>query len=565
MSDKLPLNVVLYWHMHQPEYRDHRTGKYFLPWTYLHVIKDYVDMAAHLEAHPDAKAVVNFTPTLLEQIDNYNHQLKKYLEKGSALNDPMLEALVSPVLPESPEQRHELIRHCLRANEDRLINRFEPYKHLASIAGWLDKQPHSIIYIDDQYLIDLLVWFHLAWLGETVRRTNPRIKELMAKATGYTVHDRNDLVRIIAELSADIIGRYKTLAERGQIELSMTPYAHPIIPLLIDIESATEAMPDALLPHCRHYPDGVNRTHWHIDKGIEVFKKYFGVTPRGCWPSEGSISEATLQLLAERGFEWAASGETVMHNSIHKSGEYIDCVHRGYRYKKADIACFFRDDGLSDLIGFNYSEWHADDAAANLVHHLENIAGACKGNNNATVSIILDGENAWEYYPENGYYFLDSMYRALLQCPDIRLTTYSEILSGKPELTSLSHVVAGSWVYGTFSTWIGEPDKNHAWDLLCDAKKAFDNVISSGKLDTKQRAHAEKQLAICEGSDWFWWFGDYNPADSVKDFDHLYRLQLFNLYMLLGMDPPDNLGAVISHGTGAPVRGGAMRRGTDQA
>jgi alpha-amylase/alpha-mannosidase (GH57 family) len=565
MSANAPLQVVLYWHMHQPEYRDRRTGKYYLPWTYLHVIKDYVDMAAHLEAHPQARVVVNFTPTLLEQIGDYAQQLNDYLEHGSALNDPMLEALVSPVLPETPEERLQLINNCLRANEDRVIHRFSHYKRLAEIAAWLEQHQHSIKYIDEQYLIDLLVWFHLAWLGETVRRNNVLIQDMIEKGSGFTVHDRNELVRVIAGLCNEVIPRYRKLAEQGQVELSMTPYAHPIMPLLQDIESATEAMPDTALPHCRHYPDGENRTRWHIEKGIEVFKSFFGLTPRGCWPSEGSISAATLGLLNEYGFAWAASGESVLHNSIRKSELKLDCIHRAYRHQDNNMACFFRDDGLSDLIGFNYSDWHADDAVANLIHHLQNIAHACKDKADTVVSIILDGENAWEYYPENGYYFLDHMYRALVEDPGINLTTYSDVLGNNPEAASLPAIVAGSWVYGTFSTWIGDKDKNRAWDMLCEAKKAFDRVAGSGQLDAAQLEQAEKQLAICEGSDWFWWFGDYNPTGSVKDFDHLYRLQLFDLYTLLGLEPPEDLGNPISHGSGAPARGGVMRRGSEHA
>jgi alpha-amylase/alpha-mannosidase (GH57 family) len=568
MSAKHPLNVVLYWHMHQPDYRDCRSGCYRLPWTYLHGIKDYVDMAAHLEEHADAKAVVNFTPTLLEQIDDYDQQVKAYQKDGKSLLDPMLEALVTPVLPQKSEQRLDLIQQCLRANEERLINRYPTYQRLATMAHWIHEHPDSVIYVHDQYLADLLVWFHLAWLGETVRRSDLRIQHLLDKASGYSLHDRIELLTVMGELLSNVIDRYRKLAERGQVELSVTPYAHPIMPLLLDIESAREAMPDASLPNLTHYPDGEQRTRWHIEKGIEVFEHYFGFRPSGCWPSEGSISEATLKLLSDYDVKWVASGETVLHNSLDKSNNDSEasqnCIHRPFQYQGTKPFCFFRDDGLSDLIGFTYSKWHADDAVANFIHHLENIAEACHHQENAIVSIILDGENAWEFYPENGYYFLSGLYKMLSEHPSIKLTTYSELLEKHPKPYALENVVAGSWVYGTFSTWIGDTDKNRGWDMLGDAKQAFDNAISDGKLDENQKARAEKQLAICEGSDWFWWFGDYNPAESVNDFDYLFRLQLSNLYLILGLEPPEYLTEAFTHGSGHPAMGGTMRPGQQQ-
>jgi alpha-amylase/alpha-mannosidase (GH57 family) len=564
MSGK-PLNVVLYWHMHQPQYKDVHTGNYQLPWTYLHVIKDYVDMAAHLEACPQARVVVNFTPTLLEQIDDYNRQIAHHFSHAAAINDPMLEALVQPALPSSKEQRLDLIKHCLRANEERLVKRYPEYERLAEQAGFLDKHPEAIIYIQDQYLIDLNVWFHLAWMGETVRRSDLRIRKLIDKGMNFTMHDRSELLKVIGELCANVIARYRALAERGQIELSMTPYAHPIMPLLLDLKSTHEAMPEAPLPSCEYYPGGEERVRWHIEKGMAVFQDYFGFKPTGCWPSEGSVSERTAQLLTQHGIKWLASGETVLRNSLDEAqnGGRIHCVHRPYLAPQTQTHCFFRDDGLSDLIGFTYATWHADDAVANLVHHIDNIAVACNDDPDAIVSIILDGENAWEYYPENGYYFLNALYEKLSSHEGINLTTYSHYLTEHSKARKLEKIVAGSWVYGTFSTWIGSHDKNLGWDMLCDAKKAVDKALADNQFAPGERDRIENQLAICEGSDWFWWFGDYNPAESVHDFERLYRLQLSHLYMLIGQSAPEYLSRSFTHGGGSPSAGGTMRRGQE--
>jgi alpha-amylase/alpha-mannosidase (GH57 family) len=562
MSDKPRLNVVLYWHMHQPEYRDLRTGEYHLPWTYLHTIKDYVDMAAQLEANPSARAVVNFAPVLLEQIDDYASQLKGYLKRGQAIKDPLLSALAGPVIPKNSQKRISLVKDCLRANEARLVDRFPPFRMLVDMAKQALDQPTMMHYYDDQFIVDLLVWYHLAWIGETVRRKDARVKQLMNKARIFSMHDRRLLIELIGELVGSVIGRYRKLAEAGRVELSMTPYAHPIVPLLLDIESAREAMHDVHLPIVRQYPGGEERSRWHMKKGLQTFEHYFGFRPQGCWPSEGSVSDATVKLIADMGMRWVASGETVLRNSLLQSGmDAHHCIHTAYKFDGTEARCFFRDDGLSDLIGFKYSEWHADDAVANLIHHLENIASACDHQEDAIASIILDGENAWEYYPENGYYFLNALYEKLVEHEAINLTTYSEYLDRFDQPAELPNLVAGSWVYGTFSTWIGDRDKNRAWDMLADAKQVYDRVVASGHMSDKELQRAELQLAICEGSDWFWWFGDYNPADSVSSFDEQYRLHLGNLYTLLGEEPPEYLSHSFSQGSGSPAMGGVMLPG----
>jgi len=556
------LNVVLYWHMHQPEYRDLRNGEYHLPWTYLHTIKDYVDMAAHLENNTDARAVVNFAPVLLEQIDDYAQQLENYLLHGQALRDPLLSALAEPVLSLNDENRIHIIKACLRANKQRLVEPFEVFNTLTEMAETGIKTPEIIPYYSDQFFSDLLMWYHLAWIGETVRKSDLRIKSLMKKAEHFTLHDRRQLVEIIYELMSNVINRYKILAESGRIELSMTPYAHPIVPLLIDFKSAEQAMPDAELPVADHYPGGSERSRWQMLKGIEVFKKYFGFEPKGCWPSEGSISNETIELISDLGIDWLASGETVLRNSMEKSEIKADeCIHGGYQVRDAKATCFFRDDGLSDLIGFKYSDWHADDAVANLIHHLETISESCAEKDDAVVSIILDGENAWEYYPQNGYYFISTLYAQLVNNPAIKLTTYSEYLKTHQAKQKLTEIVSGSWVFGTFSTWIGEKDKNRAWDMLVEAKKVYDKVITQGDLSSEEMQLAEIQLATCESSDWFWWFGEYNSADSVAAFDEQFRLHLSNLYQQLKVEPPEYLSKAFSFGTGDPVMGGAMLPG----
>jgi len=554
--------------MHQPNYLDPVSAEYKLPWTYLHVIKDYVDMVAHLEAQPGARAVVNFAPILLEQIDDYAKQVESYCQSGKGLKDSLLVSLVTPALPCNTEQCLELMSACLRVNRETVIDRFPRFKLLADMATRFIENHDELAYVDEQFFADLVMWYHLGWLGETVRRTDKRVKALMAKASRFSLHDRDLMLTIIGEQLSGVLGRYRALAERGQIELSFTPYAHPIMPLLLDINTTLDAMPAAPLPMSTEYPGGEARVRWHIRKGLDTFQHHFGFRPTGCWPSEGSVNNESLTVLAQEGIRWAASGESVMRNSIAhelttEKVKQQTCIHRPYLTADKSISCFFRDDGLSDLIGFKYSKWHADDAIADLIHHLGNIAAACKSCKETVVSIILDGENAWEYYPENGYHFLSALYEQLSSHPDIEMTTFNDCLDVINPSSSLPKVVAGSWVYGTFSTWIGEADKNRGWDMLIAAKRAYDLVLAERDFTNEECQNLERQLAICEGSDWFWWFGDYNPSGAVSDFERLYRLQLTTLYHMLALEPPEYLSHSFTHGGGEPATGGTMRQGQE--
>ncbi len=564
MSDRHRLRVVLCWHMHQPDYRGPDHSDYRLPWVYLHGTKDYVDMVFHLEENPDARAVVNFSPLLLEQLADYVDQLDAWLSRGKRIRDPLLGALAGPGLPVEAAARQELVDACRRANRLHLIDRFPVFRDLVDLAGCLQRQPDSIRYLNDQFLADLLVWYHLAWLGESVRENDLRVASLEHKGRGFDAADRRCLVELVRDQLKGIVPRYRRLAQAGQIELSVTPYAHPILPLLLDLNCAREALPEITMPALKGYPGGEPRARWHIRRGLETFNRHFGFRPAGCWPAEGGVSDQTLRLLEEEGVRWAASGQEVLHNSCKaRDGGKMPphWAHRPYHVGAGQLTCFFRDDGLSDLIGFTYADWHADDAVSNLIQHLENIAGEVTEDPGAVVSIVLDGENAWEYYPRNGAYFLASLYRRLVEHPGLELTTYSDCLApASPDALRLPHLVAGSWVYGNFSTWIGDKDKNRAWEMLGDAKARFDAVVAKGRLSDAELAAAEVQLASCEGSDWFWWFGDYNPGATVRDFEELFRRQLAHLYDMLGEDPPGYLGQVFAYGSGDPSRGGVMRQ-----
>ncbi|MEQ1661287.1 MAG: glycoside hydrolase family 57 protein [Thiobacillus sp.] len=569
------LNVVLCWHMHQPYYREGLQGTYHLPWVYLHGIKDYSDMAAHLEQHPAMHLVVNFVPVLLEQIDDYATQLDALLAQSQPTQDSLLNLLSGVVpIPADAPARLRIIRDCQRCHAPRMIHPYPAFHRLLKMVGVTDDLGqgdadlhHYLAYLSDAYFLDLLTWYHLAWLGNSLKQT-PLAQRLMKRANGFVETDRRELLGMIQQTMAGLIPRYRALADRGQIELSMTPYGHPIVPLLNDFSNMRDALPHAPAPLSPSYPGGAERVHWHMRHGIDVFEHYFGRQPVGIWLSEGGVSEDALAQLDTFGIRWTATGEGVWRGSCVKSGcgdDVLNTKRALFSVARIDgfgTRVYFRDDGLSDLIGFKYSDWHADDAVGDFVQHLENIAGFFgEEADQHVVSVILDGENAWEYYPDNGHHFLDALYATLPTRPLLKVGTFAG-QSDTAHTQVLPRLAAGSWVYGSFSTWIGSDDKNRGWDYLVAAKEAYDRVVADAMLSANQLALATRQLAVCEGSDWFWWFGDYNPSGSVSDFEQLYRTQLRELYRLLNVTPPAALDVPLSMGGHWAENAGTMRRNT---
>jgi len=559
------LTLVLLWHMHQPEFRDLVHGEFRHPWVYLHALKDYTDMAAHLEQHPKIRATVNLVPVLLDQLEDYAQQCAT-----GDFHDPLLHALACEN-PQtlSEDDRDWLLGQCFRANHTKMIEPFAPYRRLYELYQFaLAHGAAPARYLSGQYFADLVTWYHLSWTGETVRRAHEPIVRLMTQGEAFTHAQRQELLALIGAQLRGVIDRYRRLAESGQVELSTTPYYHPIGPLLLDFGAAREALPDAPLPTAAAYPGGRLRATWHLQHALDSHRRRFGTEAAGVWPAEGAVSQPFARLLSQHRVRWSASGEGVLVNSLRKSGlpaeERNAYLYRPYRLACPEgvHTCFFRDERLSDLIGFEYKDWHGADAAAHFVGQLEQILEAAPAGEEPIVSVMLDGENAWEYYPYNAYYFLHDLYSALESHPKIRTATCSEAvaLGDVGRARPLPALVAGSWVYGNLSTWIGSPDKNRAWDLLALAKHSYDLVMASGRLTPDEAEAASRQLAICEGSDWFWWFGDYNPRHSVEAFDRLYRQNLANLYRLLKLPPPHQLDEAISHGAADARTDGAMRR-----
>ncbi len=562
------IDFVLVWHMHQPDYRDSASGEYREPWVYLHAIKDYADMAAHLEQSPGMRAVVNFVPVLLDQLDDYVDQFAT-----GSLRDPLLRLLAKPDgEPYTDSERAYALRQCFFP--EHMFTPYSPFARLHALAKACGEHADLHGHLSDRYFADLVTWYHLAWIGETVRRESPFVVEMMKQGGGFSASARKALLELIETVVNGVVARYRRLEEAGTIELATSPSWHPLAPLLIDFNCARDARPDDPLPLAPRYPGGRERIDYHIATALESHARRFGRAADGVWPPEGGVSDDFVRALAAHPVRWIASGSQVLANSLHRAGVTAPtpgAMHHPFLLSEIAprLLCFFRNDRLSDLIGFEYRGWHSGDAAAHFVGELEAIATAAPQGTRPVVTSIIDGENAWEYYPYNGYYFLNDLYARLTQHATIRTRTCREVVlsrdralaSGAADTAgTLAGLVAGSWVYGDFTTWIGSADKNRAWDLLVAAKAACDDAIASGRLARDELAALSRQLAVCEGSDWFWWFGDYNPAPAVARFDALYRANLARLYAMIGTPPPPALDDPVSIGNTTAVSEGTIRR-----
>ena len=537
-----PLDVVFVWHMHQPYYKDPLKNEYILPWTYLHGVKDYFDMPAIVEDTPGARAVFNLVPSLIEQLLDY--------AAGTAV-DPFLVLGQADPADLNEEERIFMLENFFSANRSRMIEPSRRYLELLYMAG--EGKPGSarerVRHFDSQDLTDLQVWFFLAWTGEAARRRFPAFRELVDKGEKFTPDDRQLLFATQRELLQSIIPLYKRLHETGRIELSVTPYYHPILPLLCDTRLARTAMPRVTLPETRfRHPEDARS---QIARGIDYFRRIFGVTPRGMWPSEGSVSDEAVGIIADCGIRWIATDEEILAKSLDSGlGGHKEQLYRPWRFAApaGDVGIFFRDHQLSDLIGFTYSQWEPARAAADLCGRLHAIRERV-GGTDRVVPIILDGENAWEYYPDNAYDFLQALYRGVADSPQLRLTTCSEVLDRSRFDGRLRSIFPGSWINGDYGIWIGHPEENLAWDILAltrdtaaAAHPAVAGALAAGtEPEDGTAALICRSLYAAQGSDWFWWYGDDHFSPHSDRFDRLFRQHLLNVYRLLGQDPPRQL------------------------
>jgi alpha-amylase/alpha-mannosidase (GH57 family) len=544
------VNLVVLWHMHQPQYRDPGTGRYMLPWTRLHALKDYWGMVKILGEFPGVHATVNFVPLLAAQIEEY---------AAGNFSEPWFDIAFAPAATLTPEQKREAIERAFQLNET-YIMRWPRFGELRSQvrSGGVEA---AVAHFGPREWRDLQLLSQLAWMDEEYLAKDPVVNKLAGKGSNFTEEDKSALHSKQLELLAAVLPEYRLAAERGQIEISTTPYYHPILPLLCDSDIARVSNPHTPLPHPSfRFPQDARE---QLLRSRTYHQRVFGRPPVGLWPSEGSVSDQALEIAAELGFQWFATDEGVLGRT-RNIGFWRDAsgypengpqLYSPWRLERAgrSMTGFFRDHYLSDLVGFVYSRMGAQAAAEDLHRRIQMIGDRQPSGKTATVSLILDGENAWEYYPGNGRDFLRQFYALIEKDPQIQPLTVSEAIAAAPDVPPLKEIFPASWIGANFDVWIGHSEDVRAWDLLRDARDAYERAARRAQTDVgagpaKDAAANREALArsyeavlAAEGSDWCWWYGPEHGSANDAEFDELYRKHLSEIYSAIGEHIPDAL------------------------
>jgi alpha-amylase/alpha-mannosidase (GH57 family) len=535
--------VALLWHMHQPFYQDLVTGEHILPWVRLHALKDYWGMVALLREFPGVKMTFNLVPSMLVQLEAF---------ASDQARDRHLELGLKPAAALTEEERSFCVENFFHAHRHRMIEPFPRYaellaKHANGNGSGLSAHAlASQFSVDD--LRDLQVWHKLVWIDQLYWETDGRVRTLVAKGGRFTEEDKRLLRTVELELLQRVVPEYRDAAARGQIELSTSPFYHPILPLLCDSDVYLQTHPHSRMPRERfRRPEDAAE---QLARAVALHERLFGARPQGLWPSEGSVSEAMVPLVAQAGFRWMATDEGILSRSIGRDFqrnadghlEQPQLLYRPYRVGQpsASVAIGFRDHTLSDLIGFSYANWSAEGAAADFVGRLAAAGRRMAegtGGEEATIFIILDGENAWEHYDAQGRPFLRALYGQLASHRELETVTMAEACGEAREL--ISPIFPGSWINSDFYIWIGHPDDHRAWSQLAEARRALD--MPAPGVPAAALAQAREELLIAEGSDWFWWYGDDHSSDHDLEFDELFRRHVRNVYRALDKPIPEEL------------------------
>lgn len=531
------LNLAILWHMHQPFYKDIWTGKYAMPWVRLHSIKDYYDMVSILEEFPDVHLTFNLVPSLIYQIEDYTN--------NNAI-DGFMELTLKPASDLTEDEKIEILQNFFMANWNTMIKIHPRYYELLEKRGlYVSKKEieTSIKKFSAQDFLDLQVWFNLAWFDPVFIEKDEFLKSLEKKGKKFTENEKTTLINKQKEIMNLIVPEYKKLNLSGQIELTTTPFYHPILPLVYNTDIAKVSLPNSkpLTPAFSN-PDDVKI---QIEKAIAFHEQRFGKKPDGMWPSEGSISEDIVPLIVDAGIKWIATDEGILMRSLDISPKKEDILYQPYSFikdgRKIDIV--FRDRVLSDLMGFSYSGWDPQIAVKHFISKLYEIRKRLERVEiPPLVTVILDGENAWEYYRNDGRDFLLLFYSELSKDSSIKTTTISEYLSKYPPRCNLRKLFPGSWINNDFYIWIGHEEDRKAWEYLSKVRNDLVQYQKNQQQELLENIKkAWEQIYIAEGSDWCWWYGDDHFTANDEEFDFLYRQHLMNVYNFIGLDIPEEL------------------------
>jgi alpha-amylase/alpha-mannosidase (GH57 family) len=531
------LRVIVLWHQHQPYYKDLVTGEYRLPWVRLHGLKDYYGMVKLLDEFPNVHQTFNLVPSLMTQIQDY--------VDGTA-HDPFFDVAAKPARDLTSDERRFALQYLFQANPVHMIGRYPRYRELWErfrAAG--NSAERAEKYFQAQDFTDLQVLSQIAWFDEFFLE-EPEIAALIRKERGYSLDDQNLVMARERELLGRVLPAHAAAAQQGRIELSTSPFYHPILPLVCDTNMGGVSTPGLPLPQNRfRHPEDARE---QLVRGLDLHQKVFGLRPVGVWPSEGSVSEQVLTIGQEAGVKWMATDEGVLGRTLginpRESPERFYTIHR-FENAKTQMHLVFRDHTISDLLGFVYSGMAPAEAAAHLMHNIKQAAQpVIDQGRDAVVPIILDGENAWEYYPCSGREFLRRFYDALQRETGVEAVTVSEAIARHSRFHPLNSLVPGSWINANFNVWIGAPEDNKSWDYLYHARQHYETAAE--RVGEAQRKLAYEELLIAEGSDWNWWYGPEHHSANDREFDELYRKHLSNVYQALGATPPDYLAQPIA-------------------
>ncbi|HEU5360721.1 MAG TPA: glycoside hydrolase family 57 protein [Candidatus Deferrimicrobiaceae bacterium] len=550
----MKLYLCFLWHMHQPYYKDPETGTYILPWVRLHAIKDYVALPRIFREFPGVRHTFNLVPSLLIQVQDY-------VENGA--EDVFLTLSRKNSLDLTKKEEEFLLRNFFSAHPPTMIlpqpRYAELYRRREAGIRAVEKSGAPGGFGSSDYT-DLMTLFNLAWFHPLHRVEDEELARLWRKGSGYTEREKGYVLDRQIDLMATVLTEYRRVAEQDGGELTSSPMFHPILPLLIDSRAAQDALPGAPLPRIlfSHPDDAMEQ----VFRGREVFRSFFGKAPEGMWPSEGSISPAAIEIAARAGFRWMATDEILLSKVLGKyvhrdaSGAPQDPSWLYHPYiastPSGPLRIFFRDHYLSDLIGFEYSRWSAPDAASHFISIINNIYNklsflpAPQRKDSYVVPVILDGENAWEYFPDSGEGFLRTFLGQLSRLgPNITCATFSDALKTIDYEEHLDMVPSGSWIDGTFNIWIGHREDHAAWELLARARNLWqlrsDQARTAGLTPSKNLIAAYDHLLAAEGSDWCWWYGDEHFTPHAPEFDRLFRSHVKAAYRELGEVPPDSI------------------------
>lgn len=539
------IHLVLLWHMHQPQYRDPETGRYVLPWTRLHALKDYWGMVKVLEDFPRFHATFNVVPALGSQLEEY---------ASGNFNEPWFDLAFKDSEKLTVEDKTEILSRAFQLNHERLMARWPRFVELFELSRPAAGSRPEITFTQRDWR-DLQVLSQLAWMDEEWLEKDPVICRIASKGKNFTKADKAALKDKQLEFLRLVLPVYREAAGRGQVELSTTPFYHPILPLLCDSDIARVANPGTPVPRrpFRHPEDAREQ----LRRAREYHERVFGVQPAGLWPSEGSVSDQALTIAAEEGFQWFGTDEGVLGRTLNvgffrdSAGlpANADRLYKPWRLQLAEhnITGLFRDHHLSDLIGFVYSRMDAKAAAADLHARLRLLGERVQTGEPLTVSLFLDGENAWEYYSGNGREFLRELYGRIQTDQDFRALTASEAIAAANPIPQTGSIFPASWINANFDVWIGHAEDVTAWELLWDAREAYkraEETRARNRSDAPTGTalqEAKESLLAAEGSDWCWWFGPEHSTFNDAEFDALYRKHLTGVYLALGQIAPDDL------------------------